>query len=217
MAQFLRSGVGAATRSHPTPGYSPSSLDRLQARCSCHKPRSAVRRACRASPKPPHVCWNRRRPAGETRRTGVTGCRAPNGTAFPQIGKIAISEVASADVREVLAPIWHAKAETIRWSFERIRALLEWAGAMELRIDNPCDRIAAVPHGFRSSFRDRSAGETDDPREVIEAGAGVRGPEQGRVGLCRRTDLFRHRPRLREDGVAYLAGESREQHAGPIR
>ena len=30
-------------------------------------------------------------------------------------------------------------------------------------------RIAAVPHGFRSSFRDWAAEETDHPREVAEA------------------------------------------------
>ena len=30
-------------------------------------------------------------------------------------------------------------------------------------------RLAAVPHGFRSSFRDWAAEETDHPREVIEA------------------------------------------------
>ena len=29
--------------------------------------------------------------------------------------------------------------------------------------------IAAVPHGFRSSFRDWAADETDHPREVVEA------------------------------------------------
>ena len=29
--------------------------------------------------------------------------------------------------------------------------------------------IAAVPHGFRSTFRDWAAEETDHPREVIEA------------------------------------------------
>ena len=30
-------------------------------------------------------------------------------------------------------------------------------------------RIAAVPHGFRSSFQDGAAEKTDHPREVIEA------------------------------------------------
>ena len=44
--------------------------------------------------------------------------------------------------------------------------------------------IAAVPHGFRSSFRDWAAEETDHPREVIEAALAhvVRNP--GRGGLC---------------------------------
>ncbi len=31
------------------------------------------------------------------------------------------------------------------------------------------DQIGAVPHGFRSSFRDWAAEETDYPREVVEA------------------------------------------------
>ena len=39
----------------------------------------------------------------------------------------------------------------------RLRKLLRWNG------------IAAVPHGFRSSFRDWAAEETDHPREVVEA------------------------------------------------
>ena len=30
-------------------------------------------------------------------------------------------------------------------------------------------KISAVPHGFRSSFRDWAAKETNHPREVIEA------------------------------------------------
>ena len=30
-------------------------------------------------------------------------------------------------------------------------------------------RVAAVVHGFRSSFRDWAAEETDHPREVVEA------------------------------------------------
>ncbi|WP_419167180.1 hypothetical protein [Candidatus Palauibacter sp.] len=55
--------------------------------------------------------------------------------------------------------------------------------AMDLRPDNPCDRIGpvlgsqgngvrhmrALPHGSRSSFRDWAAEETDHPREVVEA------------------------------------------------
>ena len=55
-----------------------------------------------------------------------------------------VSEVSSADVLEILTPIWHRKAETARRVRLRLRAVLEWAVAMEYRIDNPCDRIGPV-------------------------------------------------------------------------
>ena len=64
--------------------------------------------------------------------------------AFPRIGKVPVSEVSSADVLEILTPIWHRKAETARRVRLRMRAVLEWAVAMEYRIDNPCDRIGPV-------------------------------------------------------------------------
>ena len=64
--------------------------------------------------------------------------------AFPRIGKVPVSEVSSADVLEILTPIWHRKPETARRVRLRLRAVLEWAVAMEYRIDNPCDRIGPV-------------------------------------------------------------------------
>ncbi len=64
--------------------------------------------------------------------------------AFPRIGKMPVSEVTSADLLEILTPIWHRKAETARRVRLRLRAVLEWAVAMEYRIDNPCDRIGPV-------------------------------------------------------------------------
>ena len=60
--------------------------------------------------------------------------------AFPRIGKIPVSEITSGDVLEILTPIWHGKAPTARSVLLRIRTVLEWAVAMEFRIDNPCDR-----------------------------------------------------------------------------
>ena len=48
-------------------------------------------------------------------------------------------------------------------------------------------QIAAVPHGFLSSFRDWAAEETNHPREVIEAAPaldGRLGPRQSRRGNC---------------------------------
>ena len=60
--------------------------------------------------------------------------------AFPPIGRVPVSEVTSVDVLEVLAPIWHAKAETARWLHQCIRTVLEWAVAMAF-----CNRQAVRP------------------------------------------------------------------------
>ena len=64
--------------------------------------------------------------------------------AFPRIGRRPVSEVNTADVLEILTPIWHVKAETARAVRQRIRSVLEWAIAMDLRSDNPCDRVLPV-------------------------------------------------------------------------
>ena len=64
--------------------------------------------------------------------------------AFPRIGRMPVSEVTRADVLEILTPIWHRKAATAKRVRQRLRAVLEWAVAMEYRIDNPCDRIGPV-------------------------------------------------------------------------
>ena len=64
--------------------------------------------------------------------------------AFPRIGNRPVSEVNSADVLEILTPIWHVKPETARAVRQRIRSVLEWAVAMEMRMDNPCDRVLPV-------------------------------------------------------------------------
>jgi len=63
---------------------------------------------------------------------------------FPRFGERPVSEVSSADVLGVLAPIWHEKPETARRVRQRIGAVMQWAVAMEYRADNPCDRVAAT-------------------------------------------------------------------------
>ena len=79
--------------------------------------------------------------------------------------------------------------------------------------------IAAVPHGFRSSFRDWAAEETDHPREVIEAALAhvVRNRVEAAYA---RSDLFERRRRLHGRlGGLRPAGASRGVHdaAGPKR
>ena len=68
--------------------------------------------------------------------------------------------------------------------------------------------IAAVPHGFRSSFRDWAAEETDHPREVVEAALAhvVRNRVEAAYA---RSDLFERRRRLMDEWAAYLDGEHR--------
>ena len=82
--------------------------------------------------------------------------------AFPRIGKKLVSEVTSADVLEILTPIWHDKPETARRVRQRISAVMKWAVAMQHRADNPAGdalgqalgrqqavvrHMAALPHG----------------------------------------------------------------------
>ena len=63
--------------------------------------------------------------------------------------------------------------------------------------------IAAVPHGFRSSFRDWTAERTSTPREVVEAALAptVQNPTEAAYA---RGDLFERRRRLMDDWAAHL-------------
>ncbi len=67
-------------------------------------------------------------------------------------------------------------------------------------------RIAAVAHGFRSSFRDWAAEQTDHPREVIEAALAHIVPNKVEAAYAR-SDLFERRRLLMNDWAAYLDGE----------
>ena len=98
--------------------------------------------------------------------------------AFPRIGDVAVSEVTSGDVLEILTPIWHTKAPTARFVHMRVRAVLEWAIAMEWRTDNPCDRILHLlgpQHDVVTHHRALPHGE------VAAAIAKVQAAEPGRV------------------------------------
>ena len=84
----------------------------------------------------------------EQKRGGWRGRRQPQAWlnsleryVFPHICRRPVSEVNTADVLEILTPIWHVKAETARAVRQRIRSVLEWSIAMDMRNDNPCDRV----------------------------------------------------------------------------
>ena len=140
-----------------------------------------------------------------------------------------VSEVTSADMLEILAPIWHEKAATARKLRQRLRAVLEWAVAMEFRIDNPCDRIGpvlgpqhnvvqhmrALPHREVAAAIRMARASTVPPAvrlafEFVVLTAAPWGEVRWAEAAYRRTDLFERRRRLMGDWAAYLAGAPRE-------
>ena len=66
--------------------------------------------------------------------------------------------------------------------------------------------IAAVPHGFRSTFRDWAAEETNHPREVVEAALAHMVQNKVEAAYAR-SDLFERRRRLMDEWAAYVEGE----------
>ena len=70
--------------------------------------------------------------------------------------------------------------------------------------------VAAVPHGFRSSFRDWAAESTNHPREVVEAA--LAHVVQNKVEAAyARSDLFDRRRRLMDD---YMDASQRQGQPG---
>lgn len=74
--------------------------------------------------------------------------------AVPKIGRKRVDRIRTADVMEVLLPVWSTKRETARRVRQRIGAVMKWAVAQGYREDNPAgDAIsAALP---RNSIRRR--------------------------------------------------------------
>ena len=73
--------------------------------------------------------------------------------------------------------------------------------------------IGAVPHGFRSSFRDWAAECSDAPREVCEL-ALAHVNTNAIEAAYRRTDLFERRRALMEQWSGFLAGRKDEGTRG---
>ena len=69
--------------------------------------------------------------------------------------------------------------------------------------------IQAVPHGFRSSFRDWAAECTDAPRAVMEAALAHVIKDKAEAAYAR-TDLFDRRRKLMDDWAAYLSTKGGE-------
>ena len=68
--------------------------------------------------------------------------------------------------------------------------------------------IDAVPHGFRSSFRDWAAECTDTPHAVMEAALAHVIKNKAEAAYAR-SDLFERRRKLMDEWAAYIAGGGR--------
>ena len=64
--------------------------------------------------------------------------------ALPDLGRMPVSDISSAEVLDTLRRIWHERPETARRVRQRIGAVMDWAIAMQFRTDNPCDRLGPV-------------------------------------------------------------------------
>jgi integrase len=79
-------------------------------------------------------------------------------------------------------------------------------------------QVAAVPHGFRSSFRDWAGETTAYPREVIEHALAHQLKDKGEAAYARGT-LFDKRRRLMDDWARFCATPTKRQsgHIVPIQ
>jgi hypothetical protein len=54
---------------------------------------------------------------------------------LPRLGKVPVAEIDQTDIRDTLAPIWHAKAETAKKALNRLAICMRHAAALGLDVD----------------------------------------------------------------------------------
>lgn len=63
---------------------------------------------------------------------------------LPKLGKVPVAEIDQNDIRDVLAPIWHTKAETARKAMNRLGICLKHGAALGLDVDLQATAKAAA-------------------------------------------------------------------------
>jgi integrase len=109
-----------------------------------------------------------------------------------------------------------AKLRTGDFIFPSIRAGKPLSGMAMLLALARMERSDVTPHGFRSSFRDWCAEETDYPREVAEM-ALAHAVGSAVEGAYRRGDMMDKRRRLMEDWADYCAAAKKPGKVVPMR
>lgn len=54
---------------------------------------------------------------------------------LPKLGKVPVADLDQKDIRDVLAPIWHTKADTARKALNRLAIVMRHAAALGLEVD----------------------------------------------------------------------------------
>ena len=138
-------------------------------------PKNTASRACRPSLRRPRPSSSRSRPGWRGPRQAQVWLRSLERYALPRIGKRLVSEVASADVLQILAPIWHVRMQTARTVRLRITGRAGVGRGHEPEDDNPADRVLPVPRPQNEVVKHRRA-----HREVAVAIRTLRGVGAGR-------------------------------------
>ena len=55
---------------------------------------------------------------------------------LPKLGKVPVEDLDQRDIRDVLAPIWHTKADTARKAANRLNIVLQHAAALGCKVDD---------------------------------------------------------------------------------
>ena len=102
---------------------------------------------------------------------------------LPHIGHMPVCDVSSADLLDALRRIWHVRPETARRVRQRVGAVMEWAVAMELRTDNPCDRLGGVLGPQQNLVQHMRALPHGEVAAAIQGNAGVRSDTGRQAGV----------------------------------
>ena len=127
--------------------------------------------------------------AGRVWTIPATRMKAKRAHRIPLSGRATEIVDAARTLRAGSSPLVFPAADGARLPEKTLRRLLQQQG------------IAAVPHGFRSTFRDWAAEKTNHPREVVEAALAHVVHNQVEAAYAR-SDLFERRRRLMDDWSA---------------
>ena len=90
--------------------------------------------------------------------------------AFPIIGDKRVDTITTADVMDILTPIWHEKATTARYVRQRVETVMDWAVAQGYLAINPANGSLskAMPKQSRNREHFAAIGYGDVPATLVK-------------------------------------------------